>query len=696
MFLAGLAIFGVLGFGYALLFPTVGFRQNKADEYFRDGLLLYTDYRYDAAISRYLESLSVNPDFSLARRFLGNALYFSGQVDEAASEWKSLLDTGVYDLPLQSHLQALSSVRLVDDRSIFYSHSLKRKAGFRLEHPVFLSSGKNGSVFLLSIGQTADASLVEISANEEYDRVLRRISGKLEVPMGLAMGAKEIWVTDYKTDRIHRLSKNVRQPIPFVVEIDYLGGKENNDSLLRFRAPAGICFSQGYFYVADSGNNRVLKISEEKPQEATIFLGTEKPVSKSEIDGFQNPFGIACLEDGGFFISEPERARVGRYDRYGNFLYNLYSTKLVKPRHLSVHEKTLVVADEVAGVFLFNLDGSLDKHIQGKESQEGHQNFLRAYSAIIDNFGNLFVADYAAHEVAVFHPESYRYSNLEVWIERVNAAMFPNIGVYVSVKDNKGKYINVLNESNFEIFENDAVVLGHRSDYLKQFQDEITGVLLLSRDKKMSEYSGTSKWLLSFVASRIRERDKIKIASYSQDSQDESEYTNSFLKMNKSVNDIINKANSSNVNAGKALYRYLNELLAKKGRRFIIWIYEGGLEMDSFAQFSMSRIENFARNNHIPIFIFDFQHPDTNKDLEINARLDRFAQYTGGKRFQVFKDLKDIQNLLRNIPENRYVINFHSGVDKDWVRHFMELKVKVTFKDRIGIETSGYVIPDRR
>ncbi|MCB1199661.1 MAG: hypothetical protein KDK41_03360 [Leptospiraceae bacterium] len=687
-FFISLAAIALAGFSWAVFFPTVGFKQDKAEEAFRQGTLLYTDYMYDAAIEKYLDSLAINPDFYLARRFLGQALYFSGQVDESLSEWKSILDAGVYDPPLRQHIQSLRSFTVDEEPNWFYSRSLPNEPGYRFQYPVFIGTLDDGGIFFLSIGGSGDAAYIEVSANGEYRKILRRISGKLEAPMGAAVGEKEIWITDFAADKIHRLSIDRTQPIPVINQLQPIGGPGSD--LNGLRGPAGICYHNEHFWIVDSGNHRLLKYSEDEQKAIAVFSP-----SAAEISALQSPFGIACTNSGSIFVSESEAGRVSEFDTYGNYIRPIGAGEIIKPRHLSISQDTLIVADEAGGVNFYDMQGRKTHEIKSIES-ENPRNFLRPYSAVRDNFGNLFVADYAAHEIAVFHPENFMYTNLEVWIERVNAASFPNIGTYVTVKDSNGNYIRSLNENNFKILENDASVSGIRADYLEQFENTMTGIILFSRNQRMAEYNDSLGWLLDFAITNIRVKDKIKLASYAEDFRDESDYTNSKIRLRKAANDALQNLGGDGQAAGRALYTYLNELLPATGKRFLIWVIEGGLPAAGFQEYSMNRLENFAKNNHIPVFIFDFAHPDFREDTAQTALLSRFAEQTGGKRYSVFKDLKNIQEILRNLPENRYVLNFHSGANKEWVDRFMDLRIEVNFQGRKGIESSGYVIPRKK
>ncbi|HNM99485.1 MAG TPA: tetratricopeptide repeat protein, partial [Turneriella sp.] len=96
------------GVSWAVLYPTLGTRQNLAEEEFQKAWLLYQDRKFDAAIEKFSQALVINPQFHWARRFLAQAYYLSGQTAEAIEEFETLARALPHDLTLRARIEWLS------------------------------------------------------------------------------------------------------------------------------------------------------------------------------------------------------------------------------------------------------------------------------------------------------------------------------------------------------------------------------------------------------------------------------------------------------------------------------------------------------------------------------------------------------------------------------------------------------------
>lgn len=677
----------MLGFSYAVFMPEVGVEADKSRIAFRKGLDLYSEYKYSSSVDFFLESLSYEPDFALARRMLGQSLYFSGQVDEALNEWKILQEQENYDPSLQIHLQGLRSFQVIAEPKWQYLKTLKGVQGYQYAYPTFISMLPNDSLVLLSQGRKDGGNVLLVSSNGVFTENLRRISGKIQLPIGAAFDGKILWITDIKADKLHRLSIERRAfGDPAYKNLEPMGKPGSGSG--EFHGPTGICFNGENFFVADQGNERVQKLDKEGG-----YVQEIKWISENV--QINQPFGIACdLKN--VYVSEPDLSRILQFDVFGNFIQYIGDGLFQKPRHLSLSGKYLVVADEQAGVLLLDLEKNENIRISEYMGENGvMQKFYRPYSAQMDGLGNLFVVDYAGQSLIQFVPEQFLYSNLELWVEKVYSKGFPEVGVWVSVKDQRGKFLTNLDSTNFTILENDADVGTPGSEYLKNYSGQVSWVIINSKTATMKKYINSMIWVSDFFLSKLKEKDAVKVLGYSGDSRTDTEWTNSRLKLLQSL-----KVQSStdyqtdNVSGlGKAVYSAISDLLPVKGKRAVIWITEGNIEPEKMPDFSMSRLESFARNNHIPVFIINFENPDIIDWKNKKSYLKEFSEKTGGKYFASFdSSLKDIEKTMRSIVEERYVLTYQSNGRKSWKGQYMEIKVNVKFQGRTGMETSGYFI----
>ncbi|RME90306.1 MAG: hypothetical protein D6767_07050 [Candidatus Hydrogenedentota bacterium] len=693
-----LALLPLLAFAYGIYYSKVSRSQSKAEELFYKGHLLYNTYKYRAAADFFTQSLSYNPEFFLARRMLGYALYFAGLPEEAANEWQIILDNGGYDPPLKFHLQKMRSFIVPRSEKYVYRESLRSKTGYRFSWPVFLTELPNHHLILLSLNSTdpekPDGNLIELDANGNFFRNLRRISGRLHSPMGAAFNNNTLWISDYAEDKIHRfayhhdLLKILTDPLPPIPS------DVPKNQKIKFRGPVGLCFLQGYLYVADSGNNRIVKLD----KDGTFISEFSHTVEEETL---HEPFGLACSENYGIFVSLPYESRLARFDEYGNFLGYVENDHLSKPRHIqfSANQSKLLIADEENGILFYDLNHNQWRMLQEFETSDGKViSFLRAYSAVEDFFGNLYVADYAAHTIYRFTPERYLYANLEPWIERIDASNFPTVAVWASVKDYKGNYLTDLSGDYFRIQENDAEVGRLSGSYLKQFENQSSWILLLDRTKSMQEFLSSLEWTLDFIITDIRIKDKIKLMSYTNEFREDTQWIRSRLKLQQALKAHLDSDYQSNQTDGllPALQAAVSKLLPQQGKRAIIWITAGATFPENTIR--VTQLARYARVNHIPIFIISYEKQvaadSEQNQSDMKEKFKALAKSTGGKYYPAFREhLTKILSDLRSVPEERIVLLYKSVADPNWKKQYMEIRLDVKFRGSQGYETGGYFIP---
>jgi VWFA-related protein len=541
---------------------------------------------------------------------------------------------------------------------------------------------------LLSQGQKSSGNVLILSPNGVFTDNIRRISGKVGLPAGAAFDGKFLWITDILNDKIHRLE--VERKVygsPGYSGVDGVG--RSGSGQLEFHGPAGICFNGENIFVADQGNNRIQKLDKNG-----IFIQEINFISRERT--LQQPFGIAC-DSRYLYVSEPALSRVVQFDVLGNYIKNVSDGLFKTPRHISLTEKYLIVADEKSGIFLLDQEKGQNIQISEYISENGEATkFYRPYSAQMDPLGNLFIVDYAGHTLSQFVPEQFLYSNLEVWVERIYQKKYPEVGVWVSVKDQRGKYLTTLDSSNFTIYENDADAGKLGTEYLKSFSDQVSWVILSPKTATMEKYKDSIIWLSDFILSNLKEKDQVAVWSYGSVFRMDTQWTNSRLKIQQGLNTTSPDTDflSDDISGlGKALYSSISELLPQKGKRAVIWITEGNIQPENMSDFTFSRLESYARINHIPFLIINFENPDIIDGKNKKTILNEFAEKTGGYYFSTYNsNLNDLEKKLRNMVEERYVLSYQSNGEKSWKGQYMEIKVNVKFQGRNGMETFGYFI----
>ncbi|MFO1527860.1 MAG: tetratricopeptide repeat protein [Turneriella sp.] len=687
------------GVGYAVFFPTLGIRQNLAEEEFQKAWLLFQDRKYDAAIEKLSQALNINPQFHWARRFLAQAYYFSGQKAEALTEYETLARAMPHDLTLRAHIESLSFMgEGTTPSELEFLRVVPRSQGYRYNRPTFVGSLHSDQLAVLSLGNFEIGNMVSYSAQGEPFENRHRVSGRLNYPMGFAQNEEEIWISDFKEDKIHRLNKNAKRYLSYFFNPQAIG--KTGEGNLQFRSPAGICHRPGEFIIADSGNNRLQRIADNGQFIASIT----RPAGG---DAMQTPFGVYCDNDA-IWITESSAARITHFDRYGNIVEEFSPSELKKPRHITYDAdlQQFMVADESAGVLFMDASGKILRKTAGYMNPGGRfVTFARPYAAAYDAFRNLYVADYGSSEVVQFSPVGEKFGQLYLRVEKVNSAKFPMLGVYVTVavepnaaQRSKGitNYLTELKAEDFKIMENDASVGNLGAEYLKQFDDVLQLTLLISRSTRMREYETQLPWVLDHILTRLREKDRVRLFSHGSDIRRESEFINSRLKLLQSVKQSLSEdalVPSAMPTLSAGLFDATTELLTREGKRILLYITDGEADDDQFTPYSKERLIEYARANHIAVYVVSFEHPQSVAVAGAKESLHELAEKTGGVYYRALDIDPQIESVMRRQKEVRYLLSYQSLARRDMRGQYIDLRVMARFRQRRGLELSGYFIP---
>lgn len=683
--------------GYAMFYPSLGVRQNLAEEEFQKAWLLFQDRKFDAAIEKFSQALLINPEFHWARRFLAQAYFFSGQTSEALEEYETLVRAMPHDLTLKNRIESLNlSPDTRSESAAEFLRVVPRSQGYRYNRPTYVGLLHSDRFAVLSLGNFEVGNMVSYSAQGEPYENRHRVSGKLNYPMGFAQNDAEIWISDFKEDRIHRMTKKPKRFLSYFFNPAALGKTGGND--LEFRSPAGICHRAGEFIIADSGNNRLQRIADD----GRFIASITRP---ADTDALQTPFGVWCDEES-IWITESGAARISRLDRYGNVVAEFSPPEIKKPRHITWDpgEQLFLVADEAGGVIHMNNSGGIVRKTTGYQNTDGRfVTFARPYAAAFDAFRNLYVADYGSSEVVQFSPQSEKFGQLYLQVEKVSAAKFPMLGVYVTVSSGLSEdaasgglnYLTDLKAEDFKIFENDAGVGNLGAEYLRQFDEVLFGAILISRSARMKEYETQLPWVLDHFFTRIREKDRFRILTHGNDVRRETDFIPSRLRLLQAVktglaNELLVKTPMPTASAG--LYDAITEVIGREGKKAVVYITDGEFDDDSLKPYDKARLIDYARANHIPVYVISFEHPE-NAATGGKEILTEIAAKTGGAYFKALEIDPDIESRLRARKEVRYVLSYQSQMKKETRGQYVDIRVMARFRQRRGLDLSGYFIP---
>jgi hypothetical protein len=91
--------------------------------------------------------------------------------------------------------------------------------------------------------------------------------------------------------------------------------------------------------------------------------------------------------------------------------------------------------------------------------------------------------------------------------------------------------------------------------------------------------------------------------------------------------------------------------------------------------------------------VISFEHPETLKSPEAREALVALAKKTGGVYYRALEIDPRIDALLRQQKEVRYLLSYQSMVRKQTSGQYVDMRVAARFRNRKGLELSGYFVP---
>ncbi|MDW7682362.1 MAG: NHL repeat-containing protein [bacterium] len=159
----------------------------------------------------------------------------------------------------------------------------------------------------------------------------------------------------------------------------------------------------GFLYLADTGNNRILKMTPEGTALKTIGgFGWEK-------EQFYTPLDICTGSALDVFVADYDNQRIQRYDKDLNYISSLYSDENLEPTFrfgyprsigLSIHGDLFILDGENNRVLKFNSSG--EPEISFGDYRDGRGRLLEPVQLAIAPKDKIYVSDRRAGKISVF------------------------------------------------------------------------------------------------------------------------------------------------------------------------------------------------------------------------------------------------------------------------------------------------------
>jgi len=277
----------------------------NAEKNFKSGVFYYNETKYLSAIEFFIKSLQSKNDYYQSRIWLGKAYYKAGYINNAITEWETVINQGGGDNLLRMKLNNIfyrignhEKIKLIQP----YIH-LKTIDGNRYDsksfiQPVSIKVDKDGNTYILSL---ASKSLHIFNQN---GNLLKKItSGKkgFKMPFGLEIDSNgNIIVSDVKLDIVQKFNKYGKPILKF-------GGTGVGKG--KFLGPEGIAIDKyNNIYVVDTGNARVEKFT---PDGKFLMTFGEKGEEEGK---FLRPSGITLDKEGFIYVSDYAAKNIQKFD----------------------------------------------------------------------------------------------------------------------------------------------------------------------------------------------------------------------------------------------------------------------------------------------------------------------------------------------------------------------------------------------
>jgi DNA-binding beta-propeller fold protein YncE len=647
----------------------------KARDYFRNGMTYFHNHQYGASKESFIASLSVMDNFHLARQYLSETYYYSGEWQESLNELE-ILDKAEKTYYRKNRMEVLRLLISGEGKkhSLTFFNKIHGDSfrGFRFENPTDVVTDKDGNLYILSF---TSANVIKLDTNGFPIENFRGGFGRaMKGPMFMAMKDDTLFVTDYTADKVYVFNSKGYYRNRF--------GKKGS-SPGKFIGPTGICVApDGNLYVSDSGNNRVQKLT---PEGDFIFeFGTS-------LEGkLYSPTGVAVDKKGTVYVADKGNKRIVLYDTEGNYITEWKHELFSKLRAIKLLGDRFYISDEESGVLIYNpLKNKWTRMSSFPETSTKYSTIHRPFSTEMDYAGFLYTVDYAKHTINIFAPQNLMTSNLNVSVEKVITGRFPDISLIFTVKNRRNQNLAGIGRSAIRVIENENIYPLVGLDTMKSFNDKITVSMVFENSPKIKAISGMLDSFLGHFLSSFSSKDKMEVLRVGKDSEKVYEFGNSIL-------DIYSKIRKSQpetgnfINLGKGVFEGISSLIDKMGPRAVILLVSGDELKDSFNQYGIIRNIQFAKSHSIPIIVLSLS--DTGDMVSVYKEI---AEKTGGLFFKVPGSIeeKKLYDFIFEKKDKRYIVSYKTKTSSELKGRYMDIQLDVSYREIIGKSKAGYFVP---
>lgn len=663
-----------------------------ATEELRLGVLAYHTGRYAEALLLFEKALAYSPEEPDILFWLGRAYYKAGYEATALRAWEPLLERPDAPATLRAAVEALRNSRSLgvvapEPRYVEAARFEGRSGAATLfRRPATLLPRSDGSFFLVAHGSN---EILRLDPNGVVRERLRGGAAGFDRPFGIAaLPDGTLYVSEFNGDRMAKIVGS---------RVTLFGEKGREPGELvgpQFTA----CDLDGYVYVSDYGNARVVKFDAEGNYVLSFGQKTEG------FPGFASPTGIAVGE-GFVYVADAQRRTIYRFDSSGNYIGALAEGLLAFPEGLSFWKNghALLIADTVR-VLSFDLDTESLLELYRSPDKKA-----RIVSVVADYNGNLLVSDFDASAVSVLTEAPSIVAGYSVEIVRVDSSDFPQVALDVSVRDRSGAPVVGLGADNFYLSERlrrttQSEELGKAVTQIEEtlvpaakFQflgagntsPEHRAILLVERSPTMNQYAETTRTVLSELVGGRGEEGSLGLVLAGE--------TPALLappSQHPNLNEMIGAVLPPAAGPGRfdlGLRLAATSLLPSGPRDAVVYLGTGAVDESSFAGTALSELGALLENSGIRFYAVVVGEGPLSPSLRY------LADRTRGEVFRASRarGLGDLNAELASAASGRYRLAFSSTADADFGRAQLSVAVEAYLYKKSGRDELGYYAPLR-
>jgi len=686
--MAALIAFTFTPFGAWAQFNSV-MKSPGAAEQLRLGVQSYNRGRYAESILLFEKALAYAPGEALTEYWLGRSYLKSGYEETALRIWQPLVDAKDAPPFLKAKAEALRNSRAIaSSPDAYHFVEVERFEGdngkrILFNRPSAIIPRPDGSYLVVAHGSN---ELVTLDSSGVVRQRLRGGLAGFDRPYGAAyLPDGTLFVTEFNGDRVSRIAADGSAKA-----FGQKGGASNGVIGPQYAAVD----EEGYLYVVDFGNARVVKFDDQ----GVFVLSFGLKSSYSEFPGFLSPTGI-CVLEGVVYVADSIAKSIFKFDKSGNYIGALANGELHLPEGISSWKggHSLLVADTDRIV-------SVDLRTETvSELYRAPSRKARFVGAAPDYNGNLVACDFDASTISVLSDVSSLASGYDVEIQSIDSSEYSKVTLDVIVRDKDGLPVVGLQEGNFYLTEmvrrttqvdegGKAVVRTEEtiepvSDAAYLGSGDLTEgsrpVLVLERSADMSSLRESQRAALTELYAKLAGGSREELRLITAGPAPALQSSGDFMAA-------LRIALSPAAGRGRfdlAIRLAATTLLPSGNRDAIVYLGTGAIDEPSFADTTLSELAALMRNNSIRFFAVVLGEPD--------ATLRYLAERTGGDIFAASRPrgLGDLVAEITKAATGRYRFSFTSKAETSFGRGYLAVGVEAYLYKKSGKDELGYYAP---